>query len=576
MHRLIGKGAFGQVYEATIGHAASPKYAVKVVDKLLLNSPEMLKRVRNEISIHRILRHPNILRLFHHFDDYKAVYLVMELCQGGELYHLLKQQRTRGIEERVARRYFADIVRGLNYLHNTMRIIHRDLKLSNILLYIDSDQQTIAKIGDFGLACYQEGADTLFQNNNVLNMTICGTPNYLAPEVVQKRPYGREADLWSLGCLLYAMLVGRAPFEGHSLRSTFDKVVAGVYSVPEWLSPAARDLVGQLMQTEPRSRPTIASLLEHPFVTNRPLFGLSTDDTTATNMDCINTKYLKPIKQLIKHGCIEIDAAGTVTFTVDSDRSVMRVSGDGQHVTFTDAHNRTESCLFGELGKAAKKRYDYMKRFVDLVRSKTPLMVLRHDLFKVTVYSAHGWSSVEMNVYNVPLSFKYDEQQDTITTNSNNNKQHHHYYHPTTATIQSIDDPITRKWLLEFTNRLQQLRRVHAELPRDYTHWPFVIDETRQRLSSPSLLTVSSVTEGTGEWSALSGLRPSNRALNARFVAGCGWRVSVGDGHHVYLLVDGRQCRHDPVLNRVSEDDGVTWRSLHVADPLFPVTRLFL
>lgn len=135
----------------------------------------MARRVRNEVELHSKLRHPNILRLYHFFEDQINVYLVMELCELGELYSYLRQKERqtgqRGLDESHARSIFVEVARGLFYLHQEMGIIHRDLKLSNILL----NQDMHAKIADFGLAVRDD------ENDHREHNTICGTPNYLAP-----------------------------------------------------------------------------------------------------------------------------------------------------------------------------------------------------------------------------------------------------------------------------------------------------------------------------------------------------------------------------------------------------------
>ena len=173
----IGKGAFGQVYQASLPNLGSKavnnmKFAIKIIDKQLVMSSELIQRVKNEVSIHSTLDHPNILRLFHFFEDDRNVYLVMELAEQGELYKLLKKRASAGnipFSEEQAARYARDIVNGLVYLHS-QGIIHRDLKLSNILLTSDDT----AKIADFGLAVRQS-------NPYNEQKTLCGTPNYLPP-----------------------------------------------------------------------------------------------------------------------------------------------------------------------------------------------------------------------------------------------------------------------------------------------------------------------------------------------------------------------------------------------------------
>lgn len=197
----------------------------------------LVERVKNEVTIHHQLRHPNILQLFHFFEDRTRVYLVSEFCPAGELYQHLQQRKSDGgIGEAEARSLFLSIVKGVDYLHEH-GIIHRDLKLSNILL----DASMTPKIADFGLA--------VRQNNPLCSeqKTLCGTPNYLAPEILLKRPYGAAADLWSLGCILYTLLAGRPPFESAQVRGTFELLSRAQYTIPAHLSANARDLISRLI-----------------------------------------------------------------------------------------------------------------------------------------------------------------------------------------------------------------------------------------------------------------------------------------------------------------------------------------
>lgn len=180
LRRQIGRGAFGVVYEGLI---ADRLVAIKALDKTSIKKNKMSSRVRNEVSIHYQLAHPNILELLHFFEDSSNVYLVMELAEGGELYQRIRSQ-ARSTSEAVneARRVFSGIVDGLAYLHANC-IIHRDLKLSNILLTASPHLEP--KIADFGLA-FKILRDSENLDNGLPNceqQTFCGTPNYIAPYV---------------------------------------------------------------------------------------------------------------------------------------------------------------------------------------------------------------------------------------------------------------------------------------------------------------------------------------------------------------------------------------------------------
>lgn len=192
----------------------------------------MADRVKNEVLLHSQLKHKNILQLFHYFEDDSNVYLVMELCEKGELYSFLKRKQDetgrKGLDEYIVSQLLHDIANGVQYLHHKKRIIHRDLKLSNILL----NARLQAKIADFGLAV--DFSKPVSSDANA----ICGTPSYLAPyfdcfmfsEILSDRNYGFAVDMWSLGCLMYALLFGELPSTKDSF--SFGTKIQGKASPP--------------------------------------------------------------------------------------------------------------------------------------------------------------------------------------------------------------------------------------------------------------------------------------------------------------------------------------------------------
>lgn len=151
------------------------------------------------------------------------------------------------------------IVKGMLYLH-THGILHRDLTLSNLLLTSTMN----IKIADFGLAAQ-------LKLPNEKHFTMCGTPNYISPEVATHSAHGLESDVWSLGCMFYAFLMGRPPFDTDTVKRTLSKVVLGEYEMPGHVSLEARDLIHQLLQKDPKQRPSLSAVLDHPFMTQNPL-----------------------------------------------------------------------------------------------------------------------------------------------------------------------------------------------------------------------------------------------------------------------------------------------------------------
>lgn len=307
----------------------------------------MIQRVRNEVVIHWQLRHRAILELYHFFEDSQRVCLVMELCEGGELYRHL-QRRGRPLKDDEVRRIFGSVVEGVVHLH-ARGIIHRDLKLSNILL----TKSLQPKIADFGLAV------RVGTGGGGEQQTICGTPNYLAPEILKRAPYGQAADVWSLGCLLYTLVCARPPFEAGGVRETLERASRAEYDLPRGVSPCVGDLIARLLVPDPNSRLALDAILHHSFMVPEPL----------------STVRLRPIKQRVRHGTIELMPDGQVCIDFASESHVCAISGALVVLRNRDSGS-SQVLRYPDLPASVARIYDYAKRFVQLLRSKTPKVIL--------------------------------------------------------------------------------------------------------------------------------------------------------------------------------------------------------
>ncbi|XP_007446317.1 PREDICTED: serine/threonine-protein kinase PLK4 isoform X2 [Lipotes vexillifer] len=249
---LLGKGSFAGVYRAESIHTGL-EVAIKMIDKKAMYKAGMVQRVQNEVKIHCQLKHPSILELYNYFEDNNYVYLVLEMCHNGEMNRYLKNRR-KPFSENEARHFMHQIITGMLYLHSH-GILHRDLTLSNLLLTRNMN----IKIADFGLA-------TQLKMPHEKHYTLCGTPNYISPEIATRSAHGLESDIWSLGCMFYTLLIGRPPFDTDTIKNTLNKVVLADYEMPTFLSREAKDLIHQLLRRNPADRLSLSSVLDHPFM----------------------------------------------------------------------------------------------------------------------------------------------------------------------------------------------------------------------------------------------------------------------------------------------------------------------
>uniref|UniRef100_A0A5B6YZI5 Protein kinase domain-containing protein n=1 Tax=Davidia involucrata TaxID=16924 RepID=A0A5B6YZI5_DAVIN len=198
----IGSGSFAVVWRSRHRHSGM-EVAVKEIDKKQL-SPKVADNLLKEISILGNIRHPNIIRLFEAIETEDRIYLVLEYCDGGDLAAYI--HRRGKVSEAVVRHFMRQLAGGLKVLHEN-RLIHRDLKPQNLLLST-TEVTPLLKIGDFGFARYLTAQG--------LADTLCGSPLYMAPEIIQNKKYDGKADLWSVGAILFQLVTGKPPFDGDS------------------------------------------------------------------------------------------------------------------------------------------------------------------------------------------------------------------------------------------------------------------------------------------------------------------------------------------------------------------------
>lgn len=250
--RFLGKGGFAKCYELK-DLATGEMTAGKIVPKTMLTKSHQKEKMSQEIRLHKAVAHTHLVKLYSYFEDPNFVYIVLELCRKRSLMELHK--RRKAITEPESRYFIHQLLLGCLYLHDN-KIIHRDLKLGNVFL---NDNMEV-KIGDFGLA-------TKVDYDGERKRTLCGTPNYIAPEVLGKKGHSYEVDVWSLGCILYTLLVGKPPFETQTLKDTYSRIKKNEYHIPSRIGPLARNLIQRLLQHDPLKRPSVAEILKDDFMT---------------------------------------------------------------------------------------------------------------------------------------------------------------------------------------------------------------------------------------------------------------------------------------------------------------------
>ncbi|XP_047123369.1 serine/threonine-protein kinase PLK1 isoform X3 [Hydra vulgaris] len=250
--KLMGKGGFARCYEVT-DVQTDKKFACKAISKARISKPHQQQKIANEVELHKSFNGRFIVRFYGYFEDDDNVYILLELCNRKSMVQLLKQRRT--LTEPEVRYFMHQAVQGVQYLHQES-VIHRDIKLGN--LFINNDMEI--RIGDFGLAVQAD-------KDGKKEMSVCGTPNYIAPEVLSKAGHSFEVDTWALGCVMYTLLVGRPPFETSCLKDTYMRIRNNEYAIPSRVTRPAAKLIQKLLSERPEDRPSLERVLNDEFFT---------------------------------------------------------------------------------------------------------------------------------------------------------------------------------------------------------------------------------------------------------------------------------------------------------------------
>ncbi|MQL72303.1 hypothetical protein Taro_004627 [Colocasia esculenta] len=302
--RTLGEGSFAKVKSAR-NMETGENVAIKILDKEKLLRHRMIGQIKREISTMKLIKHPNVIQMYEVMASKTKIYLVIEFVTGGELFDRIV--RNGRLKEDEARKYFQQLINAVDYCHSR-GVFHRDLKPENLLL----DSNGVLKVTDFGLSALPQQV----REDGLLH-TTCGTPNYVAPEVIKNKGYdGAKADLWSCGVILFVLMAGYLPFEDSNLMSLYKKISRLVtdvfmpyylqifkadFSCPSWFSTSAKKLIKKILDPNPSTRITIAEVIQNEWFKKGyqpPCF--DTLDVSLDGVDAVFDNSLAPSNLVVE------------------------------------------------------------------------------------------------------------------------------------------------------------------------------------------------------------------------------------------------------------------------------------
>lgn len=344
----LGQGGFGNVFR---GFDRIYKKIVAIKSIRHDYKFEKLERINKEVEIHKTLHHKNIVQYFCDFDDAetKTHYIVMEYCSNGDVLGAITKSKERRLPLDRARKYFIQLINALRYMHSKI-IIHRDLKPRNMLLDADDN----VKLCDFGLATK---SDSLKLEEN----SVCGTVNFISPEMYSRKAVTLSSDIFSAGCVLYTMVVGKPPFVSENELQSIKKTCEGSFYIPDWVDLRAADLIRKLMNRHIDQRPSYDEILAHPFI-----IGAS--------------KNVEPRKCPFDGGCVDILKDGSILLDIFGHPTLFQIYPTSQKVEIYVrglGNQKGKSHIYDlqKLPPRYHKRYELAMKIVEESEKMRPFVI---------------------------------------------------------------------------------------------------------------------------------------------------------------------------------------------------------
>ena len=251
----LGAGSFGHVYLCT-HKATKVQYAIKAIDKRNKSNIEEKPYFRREVEVMYKIHHPNVVKLYGHFEDNNYCYFIMEYISKGNVYSLISQDKKKRINAQIVASLMKDVISAVYFLHNMHPpIIHRDIKPENVLLA----EGMVAKLTDFGWSNYMQEDEQ--------RKTVCGTPIYLAPEIIKEQAHDEHVDVWCIGVLLFELITGNVPFQGNDIETLQNNILKLKISWPRDINTDVKNLIMKILKLDPNQRLPLSDMLQHPFFT---------------------------------------------------------------------------------------------------------------------------------------------------------------------------------------------------------------------------------------------------------------------------------------------------------------------
>ena len=251
----LGAGSFGHVYLVT-HKKTKANYAIKAIDKRNKTNIEEKPYFRREVEVMYKIHHPNVVKLFGHFEDNNYCYFIMEYIPIGNLFGIIPKDKKKRISSQIVASLMKDIISAVYFLHNmNPPIIHRDIKPENVLLA----EKLTAKLTDFGWSNYIQEDEK--------RTTVCGTPIYLAPEIIKEQGHDEKVDIWCIGVLLFELATGTVPFPGNDIETLESNILKLKIQWPKDINIEAKNLISKILKLDPNARISLPEMLNHHFIT---------------------------------------------------------------------------------------------------------------------------------------------------------------------------------------------------------------------------------------------------------------------------------------------------------------------